>query len=174
MHLLQNRNEKKMKIKITLLLIGLLGYISGVRAQLSSVELRALGLTCSMCSNAIFKQLETIPGVDSVSVDLNTNTFYVTLSPDNSLNPLIFKDKVEAAGFFIGYFAATASMNQLQIDPYVIIENTQRDLGLKKFQVLDKGFVSEKEFKKLKRELRGIKTYNKGIGSHFHVKILQA
>ena len=69
-------------------------------AQISKIELRATGLTCSMCSNAIFKQLESISDVDSVATDLNTNTFIVFLKKDNKLNPKTFKEKVEKAGFF--------------------------------------------------------------------------
>ncbi|MBK8850443.1 MAG: heavy-metal-associated domain-containing protein [Saprospiraceae bacterium] len=48
-------------------------------AQISKAEIVATGLTCSMCSNAINKQLKSLTDVDSVVIDLNTNTFVVHL-----------------------------------------------------------------------------------------------
>lgn len=88
-------NRKKVLLTIILLLSATIS-----NAQLSKIELRATGLTCSMCSNAIFKQLESISDVDSVETDLNTNTFTVFLKKDNKLIPTNFKEKVEKAGFF--------------------------------------------------------------------------
>jgi copper chaperone CopZ len=64
-------------------------------AQISKAEI-ATGLTCSMCSNAINKQLKTLPEVVTVETDLNTNTFTVTLK-EGDLSPKVFKEKV--AGF---------------------------------------------------------------------------
>ena len=48
-------------------------------AQIIKAEIRATGLTCSMCSNAINKQLKSMTEVVNVETDLNTNTFTVTL-----------------------------------------------------------------------------------------------
>ena len=75
--------------------IFLLMFSMKSNAQISKIEIRATGLTCSMCSNAIFKQLESIPEVDIIETDLNTNTFTVTLKEGNNLSPRIFKEKVE-------------------------------------------------------------------------------
>ena len=76
-------------------------------AQVKKAEIIATGLTCSMCSNAIYKQLNTIVGVDSVLTDLNTNTFTVFLKPDNKYAPSLFKENIEKAGFFIGSLIVT-------------------------------------------------------------------
>ena len=70
-------------------------------AQIVKAEIRATGLTCSMCSNAINKQLKSMPEVADVATDLNTNTFTVMLKEGNDLNPKVFKDKVEKALFFL-------------------------------------------------------------------------
>ena len=56
--------------------------ISG-NAQIVKAEIRATGLTCSMCSNAINKQLKALPEVSNVETDLNTNTFTVTFKEGN-------------------------------------------------------------------------------------------
>ena len=63
-------------------------------AQIVKAEIRATGLTCSMCSNAINKQLKSLPEVVNVETDLNTNTFTVTLAEANTLSPKVFKEKV--------------------------------------------------------------------------------
>lgn len=73
---------------------------TNTNAQISKAEIRATGLTCSMCSNAINKQLKSLPEVVNVETDLNTNTFTVTLVEGNTLSPKIFKEKVEKAGFY--------------------------------------------------------------------------
>ena len=71
-------------------------------AQISKAEIRATGLTCSMCSNAINKQLKSLPEVVDVETDLNTNTFTVKLKEDNTLSPKVFKDRVEKALISVG------------------------------------------------------------------------
>jgi len=101
------KNNKFNKIRLIIIIILLISATMS-NAQISKIELRATGLTCSMCSNAIFKQLESISEVDSVETDLNTNTFIVFLKKGNTINPKTFKEKVEKAGFFIGVFIVTA------------------------------------------------------------------
>ena len=63
-------------LKIIITIIFLLS-VSNTFAQLTKVEIVATGLTCSMCSNAINKQLKTLTDVEKVDIDLNTNTFIV-------------------------------------------------------------------------------------------------
>ena len=67
-------------------------------AQINKVEIIATGLTCSMCSNAITKQLKSITEVDSVGIDLNTNTFTVYFKKNTVLQPKVLKNAVEKAG----------------------------------------------------------------------------
>ena len=62
-------------------------------AQIVKAEIRATGLTCSMCSNAINKQLKALPEVINVETDLNTNTFTITLKEGNELSPKIFVNR---------------------------------------------------------------------------------
>ena len=91
------KSLKKIMIAAILLLS-----IPSAFAQLSRVDIVATGLTCSMCSNAINKQLKTLTDVEKVDIDLNTNTFVVFLKKNNQITPKILKDKVENAGFFVG------------------------------------------------------------------------
>ena len=128
-------------------------------AQIVKAEIRATGLTCSMCSNAINKQLKSMPEVADVATDLNTNTFSVTLKEGNDLNPKVFKDKVEKAGFFIGSLVVTAKSDTITKNSYVLVNGKKNNASEVQFQVVDKGYVTEKEFKKLSKSLKNVETY---------------
>jgi copper chaperone CopZ len=149
------------------------------KAQIAKVEIIATGLTCSMCSNAINKQLKTLAEVEKVDIDLNKNLFVVTLKANNILTPKIFKDKVERAGFFIGSMVLSVNFtNQYvednkQIDNYIFIDTKAQKLnGLAKVKVLDKGYVTAKEYKKLVKNYVRYGTYSKGDKEIFHLKAI--
>jgi copper chaperone CopZ len=145
---------------------------SKATAQISKAEIRATGLTCSMCSNAINKQIKSLPEVVDVETDLNTNTFTVKLKEGNTLSPKIFKDKVEKAGFFIGTLILTTKSETIKQSAYVLINNVSNSNTEVKIQVLDKGYVTEKEFKKLSKSLKNIATYAYNNEDDFHIKII--
>ena len=148
-------------------------------AQITKVEIIATGLTCSMCSNAINKQLKTIAEVEKVDIDLNKNIFLVTLKAENKLTPKTFKDKVEKAGFFIGSmvlsvnFANQRVEDNKQIDQYIFIDTKAQTLnGLAKVKVLDKGYVTAKEYKKLAKTFVKYQTYARDNEGVFHLKAI--
>ena len=141
-------------------------------AQIVKAEIRARGLTCSMCSNAINKQLKALPEVINVETDLNTNTFTVTLKEGNELSPKVFKDKVEKAGFFIGSLILTAKSETITKGPYILINDKKSDASEVQFQVVDKGYVTEKEFKKLSKSYKEVASYVANSEDDFHIKIL--
>jgi len=141
-------------------------------AQISKAEIRATGLTCSMCSNAINKQLKSLPEVVNVETDLNTNTFTVTLAKGNTLSPKVFKDKVEKAGFFIGSLVLTTKAETIKQGAYILVNKASTDNAEVQIQILDKGYVTEKEFKKLSKSLKNIVTYTTNNEDDFHIKYL--
>jgi copper chaperone CopZ len=148
-------------------------------AQISKVEIMATGLTCSMCSNAINKQLKTLTEVEKVDIDLNKNLFVITLKKDNKLTPKTFKDKVEKAGFFVGSMVLFLNLDKQavednkQIDNYIFIDTKAQTLaGITKVKLLDKGYVTAKEFKKLSKSLAKYPTYNKSTEEKFHLKTI--
>jgi copper chaperone CopZ len=165
------KNNKFNRMRLTITSVLLMGALIS-NAQISKIELRATGLTCSMCSNAIFKQLESISGVDTVETDLNTNTFIVFLKKGNTINPRIFKEKVEDAGFFIGELIATASPELFDQNIYILTDGKPKKQAEIKFQVLDKGYVTVKEFKKISNTYKDIATYSENNENDFHIKIL--
>lgn len=141
-------------------------------SQIVKAEIRATGLTCSMCSNAINKQLKSLPEVTNVETDLNTNTFIVTLNEQNQFTPKVFKDKVEKAGFFIGSLLLTAKSDTVTNQAYIVVSGKTDAPGLVAFQVLDKGYVTEKEYKKMAKSLKDTPTYTTNNEEDFHIKII--
>ncbi len=162
-----NQSISKLLVAMTLLLS-----FTSMNAQILKVEIRATGLTCSMCSNAINKQLKSLPEVVKVETNLNTNTFTVTLAANNSANPNTFREKVEKAGFFIGSLVLTVDAATLSKKPYIILKNKETKTKILQVQVLDKGFVTEKEFKKLSKTYKNSDSYLANSENDFHVKVV--
>lgn len=163
--------KKINNIYVLLVSIVLLAGIKA-NAQISKAEIIATGLTCSMCSNAINKQLKSLPDVVNVETDLNTNTFTVTLKAGNTLSPKVFKDKVEKAGFFIGSLMLTTKSEIIKQGGYVVVNSASSTNPEVQIQVLDKGYVTEKEFKKLSKSFKNIETYASNNENDFHIKII--
>ena len=148
-------------------------------AQILKAEIVATGLTCSMCSNAIQKQLKALNEADSISTDLNSNTFTVYLKKENSLTPKTFKERVEKAGFFIGSMIVTMPFNNLKVENntragnYIFLDAKPQTInGPTKVKVLDKGFVTAKEYKKLLKTYSNSATYVLDNEEDFHFRIL--
>jgi copper chaperone CopZ len=158
--------------KILVTIVLLLTY-SISNAQISKVEIVATGLTCSMCSNAINKQLKSMPEVVSVDTDLNTSTFIVTLKSNNILTPKNFKDKVEKAGFFIGSLKVITKSDVLKNSNFVIVSGSKPTTSDVEIQILDNGYVTEKVFKKSLKTYKDIATFAVKNDADFHVKILK-
>ena len=163
---------KNLKYKFITIIAILSSAVS--TAQISKAEIKATGLTCSMCSNAINKQLKSMLEVVNVDTDLNTNTFTVTLKKDNALSPKIFKEKVEKAGFFIGSLIVSMKSEALNRKNYIFVNNkTEAASSDVKIQVLDKGYVTDKEYKKLVKSYKNIASYAVMNDDDFHVKMIK-
>ncbi len=154
-----------------------------VYGQLQKAEIVATGLTCSMCSNAINKQLKSIDGVENVETDLNTNTFTVILKPGNTITPATLKNSVEKAGFFVGSMVITLSLDQVvpkdnaaveaQGATLVFVDSKEKVLnGQTRLKIQDKGYVTQKEYKKLQKSYSKYPTYSVENEGDFHVKVI--
>ena len=152
-------------------------------AQISKAEIIATGLTCSMCSNAINKQLKSLPEVMDVAIDLNTNTFTVTLKKNNNISPKILKERVQKAGFFVGSMIITLDFDNQKIQNNAKIKKSNLDLifldtnaktlnGLTNLKILDKEYVVTKEFKKLSKLYSNIPTFIAENQDDYHLKVL--
>lgn len=172
-----------MNLKIFLFALSAIIAFTNVDAQISRAEIVATGLTCSMCSNAINKQLKSLTEVDSVVIDLNTNTFVVHVKKETMITPRILKEKVEKAGFFVGSMIVTMSFDNEEVADNIKIEKDGLSLvfvdtkaktlqGETKAKIMDKGFVTQKEFKKLSKSLSKYPTYIAGNEDDYHVKLI--
>lgn len=168
-------NIKFLAVTLTVMLSSLTSY-----AQIAKAEIIATGLTCSMCSNAINKQLKSMTEVDSISTDLNTNTFTVYFKKDTNLQPKALKKAVENAGFFVGSMVLTMKIDtekiennsiKIQNDTFIFVDSKNLISGNEvSYQVIDKGFVTQKEYKKLAKSYSKHATYSAENENDYHLK----
>jgi copper chaperone CopZ len=180
------KTENKMKnLPIKFIAATFLVFLTGTKlfAQTTKVEIMATGLTCSMCSNAINKQLKSLTEVDSIGTDLNTNTFTVYFKKDMELEPKVLKNAVEKAGFFVGSMVLTAKFHTPTIEDNTVLkvkDATYTFIDIKnpvshveaKYRVLDKGFVTQKEYKKLVKSYSKYPSYAVENENDYHLKTL--
>ncbi len=129
------------------------------QAQVTKVNLQASGLTCSMCSNSINKSLKTLDYVEKVMANIKTSTFEISFKPGAKVNFDQLKKKVEDAGFSVANLQAFVNFQNVKLekDQHISYEGLtfhflnadgQTLNGTKAVQVVDKGYVSAKDFKK--------------------------
>ena len=134
-------------------------FASLTQAQVTKVTLQASGLTCSMCSNAINKSLKTIDYVDKVMANIKTSSFDISFQPGAKINFDQLKKKVEDAGFSVANMKAVVQFNNVKVvkDQHLdyngltlhfLNGNGELLNGARTIQVVDKGYVSAKEFRK--------------------------
>jgi copper chaperone CopZ len=147
-------------MKKVLFLIMVLVMVLQSQAQFNKAYLQATGLTCAMCNNAINKALQKLPFVESVKSDIKNSAFNIVFRQDADVDIDVIKNAVEGAGFSVGGLKLTGTFNEVKIanDEHVKIgkENfhflnvsSQVLNGEKTITVVDKNFVTAKEFKKI-------------------------
>jgi copper chaperone CopZ len=160
-------------MKTLSIIIAIFLFSQGAKSQVTRASLQASGLTCSMCSNAINKSLKTLPFVEKVAANIQTSSFEISFKPGTKVDFDKLKKKVEDAGFFVAAFTATINFENTKVvnDGHVIVAGTtfhfldSKDQvlnGEKTVRILDKGFVSAKEYKKNNR-LTLMECYKTGI-----------
>lgn len=129
-------------------------------AQFTKARLQATGLTCAMCSNAINKALLQVPFIDTVMSDIKNSAFDIVFRENETVDIDAVQKAVEEAGFSVGSLKVTGVFNKLPIgnDKHVSIgpsvfhflevKSTVLD-GEQTLTVIDKDFVTAKEFKKV-------------------------
>ena len=144
--------------KLLLILVVSLS-VSYLQAQFTKGTLQATGLTCAMCSNAINKALEKVTFVASIKSDIKNSTFFIQFKENMTVNIDALKDAVEDAGFSVGSLKLTGSFTGLKVEEgqHVKIGNENFHFlkvndplpdGEKTITVVDKNFVTAKEYKK--------------------------
>ena len=130
-----------------------------LNAQFTKATLQATGLTCAMCSNAINKALQAKPFIQSVKADIKNSAFSIVFKENAHVEIDEIKNAVEDAGFGVGSLKLTGNFNEVKIgkDAHVEIEDRhfhfvnvgeQTLNGEKTVTVIDKDFLTAKQFKK--------------------------
>ena len=165
-----------------ILIISLLLFASViVNAQIIRAELTATGLTCSMCSKATFKQLSSISEVEKVEPDLNNTAFILYFKKGSSVNVSSLKEKVEEAGFAVGELVVVFNFKNQQAEnnksftqnnvTYTFMDTKSGILaGEAKVKILDKGYVIDKEYKKLSKMIKQYPSYATVSKNSYHIK----
>jgi len=156
---------------------------SPLLAQVTGARLQASGLTCALCAKSIFTNLSALPFVDSVDTDLNASAFLIKFKSEKDVDPQQLRKKVEDAGFFVSQLELKMLLGQqsLSNDTEVISSgSTYQFVGVKSgkvdgtinVQLIDKGFLSAKEYKKLSTSTKGLD--DQGSDSNvFRVRIIK-
>jgi len=129
------------------------------QAQISNVSLQASGLTCSMCSKAVKTALEGVSFVEKVQVDIKNQQYNLAFKKDAQVDFDALRKAVQDAGFSVAALNVTANVSnaKLEQDEHLKIGEhyfhflnaaNQTIEGAISFSIVDKGFVSTKQFKK--------------------------
>jgi copper chaperone CopZ len=129
-------------------------------AQFQTASLTAAGLTCAMCTKAIYNSLEKIPAVEKVHADIKSSQFLITFKKDASIDPDQLKNAVEDAGFSISRLKLTGNFNHITVssDTHVqiggkafhFVKSSDQVLdGTQTITMVDRNYVTAKEFKKV-------------------------
>lgn len=154
-----------------------------VNSQIIRAELTATGLTCSMCSKATYNQLISISEVEKIETDLNNTAFIIHFKSNTPVTISNLKKKVEDAGFAVGELIVLFKLdNQVAENniSFVLDNNTYTFMDTKsstlngevKLKILDKGFVVDKEYKKLSNMTNQYPSYVGNKKNIYHIKTL--
>lgn len=130
-------------------------------AQVKKVNLRASGLTCAMCSKAVFKSLSDVPFVDKIQVDIQKSTYEIYFKDNKTVEFDALSKAVTDAGFSVDELIVTSNFDGIKLQKGTKVQlgnqtlqfinsNDQTLKGEKAFRLIDKKFVSAKQFKEYK------------------------
>lgn len=172
--------------KIITLFLSIL-FVSSIHAQITKAEIIANGLTCSMCSNATYNQLKTIPYIDSIDTDVEHTKFILYFKQNTEFDLKLIRTKVEDAGFSVGSLILFMKFENVSVESdfhfnvgditYHFMDTKKQTLnGITEIKLIDKGFISEKEYKKYLKMASKYPCYKTGkmenIKYLYHVKVI--
>jgi copper chaperone CopZ len=145
--------------KLSIFILLAIGLHFSVSAQIKKASLQAAGLTCAMCSKATLEALKTLPFVDKIDTDLNSTTFILFFKTGVPVNIDQIKQKVDEAGFSVAKLVLTANFDKVSVESdthinysgstfHFINAKNQVLSGDRDITVIDKDFISAKQFKK--------------------------
>ncbi|MCY7422752.1 MAG: heavy-metal-associated domain-containing protein [Chitinophagaceae bacterium] len=128
-------------------------------AQFKQATLQASGLTCAMCSKAIYKSLEKLVFAEKIQSNIKESSFTITFKQNEAVDFDAIRKAVEDAGFAVANLKVTANFNDVSVanDSHVVVDGkslhflnvkSQVLKGDNVLQVIDKKFVSDKVYNK--------------------------
>ncbi|RYY98407.1 MAG: copper chaperone [Chitinophagaceae bacterium] len=149
-----------MNMRILMLLIAFVWAGLPARAQVQKATLQASGLTCSMCSKAVKTALEGVSFVERVQVDIKNQQYNLTFKEGAVPDFDALSAAVDNAGFSVAALRVTVQLpatailrkdEHLQVGGqtfHVLSAGSPQVNGPLTFSLVDKAFVSAREFKK--------------------------
>jgi copper chaperone CopZ len=131
-------------------------------SQIKSASLTASGLTCSMCSKAIYKALLKVPSIKDVQVDIKNSKYSIEFKEDAVVVLDDVKKAVEDAGFSVASLQVKANFQNVTLkdgthvslggSTFLFVGVSKRTLnGDQTFTIIDKNYLSAKEVKKMSK-----------------------
>ena len=122
-------------------------------------DLVASGLTCSLCSNSIYKALVALPFVAKVTPDVENSSFRIFFRPGKTPDIDALGRAVTGAGFSVARMTLTLDLDHIEVqnDAQVVLGGltfrfmhvTQETLnGETTLRVVDKDFLPSKEYRR--------------------------
>jgi copper chaperone CopZ len=131
---------------------------AGGDAAFTRAELVASGLTCSMCSNAIYKALTQLPFVDKVTPDVEHSSFAIVFKTGVTPDIDALQQAVVGAGFSVDKLTVTLSLDHVPVqnDAHVMVNGLTFHFvhvpaetlnGETTLRLVDKDFLPTKTYK---------------------------
>jgi copper chaperone CopZ len=144
--------------KIFLLLICC--WTISASAQVQKVNLQASGLTCAMCSKAIYKAVSAISFVDTVLVNIEASTYDIRFDKETTPRFDQIAKAVVDAGFSVANLTVMVNFDKQAVDKnglftldginYKLMGTPPTTLqGSKKMQLIGKQYMLPKDLKKI-------------------------
>lgn len=145
-------------MKRILLIVAVLLSLSGY-SQVTKATLTASGLTCSMCSKAIYEALKNVKTIETIKANISQSSYSIVFKKDAAVSFDELKKAVQDAGFFVAKLQVTLNFNNVEVKNDVHVEadginfhflNVPDQVlnGEKTVTLVDKDFQTAKEFKK--------------------------
>jgi copper chaperone CopZ len=129
-------------------------------AQVQKVNLQASGLTCAMCSKAIYKAVSAISFVDTVLVNIEASTYDIRFDKETIPRFDQIAKAVVDAGFSVANLTVMVNFDKQAVDKnglftldginYKLMGTLPTTLqGSKKMQLIGKQYMLPKDLKKI-------------------------
>lgn len=148
-------------------------FVLNSQGQIKNANLQASGLTCAMCSKAVYKALSDVAFVEKVKADIENSSYDIIFKTDSKVDFDALSKAVVNAGFSVAKLKVTTTFKDVKVqnDAHVTMSDQsfhflnvtpQTLTGTKTVTLVDKNFVSSKDYKKYSK-LTSIQCYESGM-----------